>query len=92
MDKLICSTLGIVWKVSEDTITIKFENLIIDFRKEFFSDMSFIKYGQPILWQIREQVDGHRYQEFIPTKDEIPNPHLEEVIALLDQIKKRKTK
>jgi len=89
MDKLICSTPGVIWTVTEDIVSIKFKNLTIDFPSELFSDMSFVKWGQSILWQILEQANGHRYQEFVPITEAISifNPRLEEVKALLDQIK-----
>jgi len=51
--------------------------------------MSSIKWGQPVLWNICERADGQRYSELVPTTDEKPNPRLEEVEALLDQIKSR---
>ncbi|MCA9460243.1 MAG: hypothetical protein H7A23_06725 [Leptospiraceae bacterium] len=71
----------------EDFVRISINNQIIQFPKELFTDISLIKFGQPISYVIKEKVNGIRYQtiEKREVKKNIDS-ECEELLTLLDNI------
>ena len=62
-ERLISSSRGVIMGVADGFVSVKFreEEVVVDFPLTLFGDRTFVRYGQPVVYEIRERANGYRY-------------------------------
>jgi hypothetical protein len=84
-DKILEEKKGVINKVDPDFVKVKLDdNLLINFPVIFFSDKNLLKYGQQIKYQIKQDINGRKYQEFVEDIDIQPSKYKEKILEALN--------
>ena len=84
-DLIVKEMTGVVMENNENDVLIKLEmGLAVNFPKVLFEGKKFIKFGQPIKYQIKIDHKGYKYQDFVPCLDQRENPYKDEIAKILD--------
>ena len=82
---------GVIIEVRDAVVKVKLHpDTIVDFPKILFNGKDFVKYGQPIKYQIKQNAFGIRYQDFDISEDKSKNIFKDKIKEQLDSIKLRK--
>lgn len=84
-EALLSEVSGVILAVEEEHVKVKIGvNTVVNFPKILFQDKPFASCGQHIKYQIKRDVRGYRYQDFVQDVGQ-PNPELiAKIHALLD--------
>jgi len=85
-ENIISEVEGVITNIEEEIVSVKFEeNLTVEFPKFLFDNIEHVNYGKSLIYQIKINEKGYRYQNFIPAEIQ-DNSLRNEIMDLLDDV------
>jgi hypothetical protein len=84
-DQTVKEIKGVISRINDDLVEVRLPgDIVAEFPRFLFQDSQILKYGQSVLYQVKESRDGMRYQSFVAGKN--IDSMIEEKMAIIEKL------